>query len=227
MADRVTGLEGRYARIAWGRAAVGRYADYRRVYVESIAPETAARAGLRGRQLLRSLEDPDEALSITLWDSIEDLQAYSDSPVRERLLPRLAHLWVDDEWPKAFELRCGELPAGKLERNLSARLAWGSVQPGLWGEFEAFYREAILPTTGSVDGLVGRALLRGLDDADSGISLSYWRSEATAREYPESRLYRDDLQPRLASLWVSHDPWARLFSTDFVSLGEPSAVSRA
>jgi hypothetical protein len=40
-----------------------------------------------------------------------------------------------------------------------ARLAWGKVKPGTWGEYERIYHEEILPATRDVKGLS----LRGCD----------------------------------------------------------------
>ena len=41
--------------------------------------------GFHGRRLLRSLENPDEGISITLWETKEDMENYVKSAQRQEL----------------------------------------------------------------------------------------------------------------------------------------------
>jgi heme-degrading monooxygenase HmoA len=93
------------ARVAWGKVKPGSWADYERVYREEIVPASQEVKGLRFRELLRGEDDPDEGISLTLWDSREDLDAYERGPLYERFLERVTPFYVGEYWIKHFALR--------------------------------------------------------------------------------------------------------------------------
>jgi heme-degrading monooxygenase HmoA len=76
-----------YLRIAWGRVEPGRWNDYVAAYKEGAAALTGQR-GLKGRALLRDVDDADAGYSLTWWDSSEAMAAYEDDANRE-ILPRI------------------------------------------------------------------------------------------------------------------------------------------
>jgi hypothetical protein len=76
-----------YVRIAWGRVEPGKWDEYEAAYREGAA--AAARAdGLKGRQLLRDMDDPETGYSLTWWESAEALESYEDLANQE-ILPRI------------------------------------------------------------------------------------------------------------------------------------------
>ena len=60
--------------------------------------------GLRERQLLRSTEDPDEGISVSIWDSLEDLLEYERGDFRQQLAKEVEHLYRGEYWVKHFEV---------------------------------------------------------------------------------------------------------------------------
>ncbi len=60
-------------RMFWGKLRLGKWEEYERYYNETVVPTTAKMEGFRGRQLLRSLENPDEGISLTFWENSQDL----------------------------------------------------------------------------------------------------------------------------------------------------------
>jgi heme-degrading monooxygenase HmoA len=74
-----------YVRIVWGRLKSGKWDEYERHYNERVVPSTKGRQGLRERQLLRSTEDPEEGISLSVWEKLEDLHSYETSEVRKEL----------------------------------------------------------------------------------------------------------------------------------------------
>ena len=64
-----------YVRMVWGKLRPGAWGEYERHYHERVAGAGKAK-GLRERQLLRSTEDPDEGISVSVWDTLEDLRNY-------------------------------------------------------------------------------------------------------------------------------------------------------
>ena len=71
-----------FARVAWGKVKPGTWDDYERIYHEEILPATRDIKGLHLRELLRGTDDPDEGISLTLWDSRADLDAYEQPAPR-------------------------------------------------------------------------------------------------------------------------------------------------
>ena len=61
-------------RIFWGKLRLGKWAEYERYYNEVVVPGTAKMHGFRGRQLLRSSENPDEGISLTFWETKQDME---------------------------------------------------------------------------------------------------------------------------------------------------------
>ena len=64
-----------YARIVWGKLRPGTWTDYERHFHNRMAHNNHIQ-GLRERQLIRSTEDADEGISLSIWDSMEDLLNY-------------------------------------------------------------------------------------------------------------------------------------------------------
>ncbi len=60
--------------------------------------------GLQERQLLRSTEDPDEGISVSIWDSMEDLLEYERGEFRQSLAKEVEHLYRGEYWVKHFEV---------------------------------------------------------------------------------------------------------------------------
>src|SRR5436190_1208904 len=76
-----------FARLAWGKVKPGTWGQYEQLYHDEILPRTREVKGLRFRELLRGTDDPDEGISLTLWESREDLDAYERGDPMERREP--------------------------------------------------------------------------------------------------------------------------------------------
>jgi len=94
-----------YVRMLWGRLRQGGWDEYERYYNEHIEAVTQGVRGFLGRQLLQSTENPDEGMSVTLWDSLEALRAYATSPRRQEAARGIDHLYVGEYWVRNFEIR--------------------------------------------------------------------------------------------------------------------------
>jgi heme-degrading monooxygenase HmoA len=90
-------------RIFWGRIKLGMWDEYERHYNENVVPTAQRMKGFQGRQLMRSVENPDEGVSITLWDSVEDLLNYERSPERQRVALKGERYYAGQYWIGHFE----------------------------------------------------------------------------------------------------------------------------
>ena len=93
-----------YVRMIWGKLKRGSWDDYSRIYHEIVDGITKDTKGFRGRQLLRSTENADEGLSVTIWDNLDDLRAYDRSAGRQEATRKVEHLHTGDYWVRTFEV---------------------------------------------------------------------------------------------------------------------------
>ena len=96
------------------------------------------------------------------------------------------------------------------------RMVWGHLKPGHWEEYERYYREKVFPLNGKIDGLLSRAVLRGIDGEDEAVSLSVWNTEEDLHWYEDSNLrkqFADDIQTNYATSWsyITGEYWVRTF----------------
>ena len=94
-----------FVRMLWGRLRVGMWDEYESYYNEHIEPITQGIDGFRGRQLLQSTENPDEGMSITMWDSLDALRQYDLSRERQEAARGVEHLYTGEYWVRNFEIK--------------------------------------------------------------------------------------------------------------------------
>jgi heme-degrading monooxygenase HmoA len=96
-------VKGMYIRMVWGQLRPGARGEYERHYHERVAGAGNVK-GLKERQLLRSTEDPDEGISLSVWDTLEDLRSYETGEFRQTLAREVEHLYRGEYWVKHFEI---------------------------------------------------------------------------------------------------------------------------
>jgi heme-degrading monooxygenase HmoA len=93
-----------YVRITQGRLKPGSWEQYEKAYEDAV--EGAADvAGLRGRVLARDSADADRGFSISLWNSLEALEAYEQGPMKDQLQPALQPFFAGDYAVHRCEVR--------------------------------------------------------------------------------------------------------------------------
>jgi heme-degrading monooxygenase HmoA len=82
-------------RITWGKLRPGTWAEYERAYHATVAGKRVP--GLRGRWLAQDVNDPDGGFSVSVWDSLEAMQAYEQSTVfKQEIQPTLQPFFVGE-----------------------------------------------------------------------------------------------------------------------------------
>ena len=75
-------------RITWGKLPGGGWQAYEQAYRATVADQAVP--GLRGRGLAQDVHDPDGGFAVSVWDSLEAMQAYEQSAVfRQQIQPTL------------------------------------------------------------------------------------------------------------------------------------------
>ena len=137
-----------YVRIVLGKLRWGTWHQYERHYHDRVAPSTIR--GLRERQLLRGIDNPDEGISLSVWDTRETLHDYEVSDARSQLAQEVEHLYQpwspsrSEYLVKHFELLSrpiwSELQGGYL------RIVWGKLSLGLGKSMRSTIRNGPRPT---------------------------------------------------------------------------------
>lgn len=75
-------------RITWGKLRPGTWNEFEQAYHDKVAGKEVE--GLEGRWLAQDVEDPDGGFSVSLWDTMENLQAYERSELfQQQIIPSL------------------------------------------------------------------------------------------------------------------------------------------
>jgi len=101
-----------FARVLSCKVRPGMWDDYERYYNEKVVPPTQKMKGFRERRLLRSLDNPDEAISINVWETREDLQNYVRSIEHEIIAREAEKLFAGDYSVRDFEIRISTVHVG-------------------------------------------------------------------------------------------------------------------
>lgn len=80
--------------------------------ITRIVPPTQQMKGFRERRLLRSLDHPDEAVSICVWETREDLEDYVGSIERETIVREAEKLFASPYSVSEFEIRISAVHIG-------------------------------------------------------------------------------------------------------------------
>jgi heme-degrading monooxygenase HmoA len=101
-----------YLRMVWGRLKPGAWEGYERFFRERTIPQTRDFPGLSGRLLLRGIDGEEEGVSLTVWETQEDLENYESSDLRKSLAQEIqdnyATSWsyiTGEYWVRTFEIR--------------------------------------------------------------------------------------------------------------------------
>ena len=90
--------------MAWGKLRLGSWDQYEQFYRDQVLQGGGAVDGLKDRMLLRSTEDPDEGISVSLWDNEEALLRYERSDIRRGMAQEVENLYRGQFWVKHFQV---------------------------------------------------------------------------------------------------------------------------
>lgn len=69
-----------------------------------------------------------------------------------------------------------------------ARVVWGKIRKDRWEDYRKFYIDRVVPTTQGMEGFRSRLLLRGMEDPDEGIAISFWDNWEDLDAYDKSEV---------------------------------------
>jgi len=183
------------------------------LYAERIVPVLQKTPGCIYASLIRSTSNPDESISMTLWETAHDADTYEQSGVFQRLIAEAQPYFSDaSEWKiqlsKDLTLEYAPVseepvirsytemspstdrPLLADEGRLFIRILSVKLQPGKTEEFAKIYHTQILPVLRSVQGCRYAFLTEGVEERNEVISLTIWNSKEAADVYESSGLFK-------------------------------------
>jgi heme-degrading monooxygenase HmoA len=183
------------------------------LYAQRIVPVLQQTPGCIYASLIRSTSNPDESISLTLWETAHDADVYEQSGAFQRLIAEAQPYFSDaSEWkvqlskdltleytPVAEEpvIRSYNETTPSTDRPLLAeagrlfiRILSVKLQPGKTEEFSKIYQSEILPVLRSVQGCRYAFLTEGVEERNEVISLTIWDSKEAADVYESSGLFK-------------------------------------
>jgi heme-degrading monooxygenase HmoA len=99
-----------YVRMTLFKVKEGRMPDLRDLYNKEVIPAHKNHKGIRFVHLLECLEDTNEGISVTAWDTRADLDTYEKSGDYERLVGLFSEMYSDQPSLKSYEVTASSEP---------------------------------------------------------------------------------------------------------------------
>jgi heme-degrading monooxygenase HmoA len=187
-------------------------------YNKMILPELQKISGCLFGGLVKKSENPQDYVSVTIWDSLERAEVYEKSEsyrkTRDRIRPYLAEssAWEihlsDDlqlqydsgvEDPVIREYRVTAQQQSDEEPQLAdtplyVRLVSLKIQKGKLDEFRQLFSKEIVPVLQRTGGCRYIYLTESLQDDDEIVSITVWDSKQEADAYEQSGQFEDLVQ---------------------------------
>lgn len=181
----------------------------RSMYERLIVPELAKVEGCRFASLAQNATQPDEFISLTLWENSEAAEEYVRDGTYARLLETVdPYLANATEWkvqltadqtleylPTAEEPEVKAylvspiteaVPFTEVPNPLYVRVLSLKFKPGKMDEFKQIYQLKILPVLRATKGCRYAYLTEDASDEDEAISMTIWDSKEDAEEYEKN-----------------------------------------
>jgi heme-degrading monooxygenase HmoA len=101
-----------YMRISWGRVNPGEWDEYEKTFVKALA-DAGPITGLVRRTLSRDLQDLDTGYSVSVWESVEAMEAYETGVSPNEIVPKIRRFFGGAFVTNRLEMRFDERYDGK------------------------------------------------------------------------------------------------------------------
>jgi heme-degrading monooxygenase HmoA len=92
------------------KANKGKMEELRNMYVNEVIPAHAHHKGIRFVHLFENMENPEEGISITAWDTKGDLAAYEKSGDYQKIVSKFRALFAGAPSLKSYEVTASSEP---------------------------------------------------------------------------------------------------------------------
>jgi heme-degrading monooxygenase HmoA len=99
-----------YVRMTFFRLKPGKMQELRDLYNKDVLPAHKGHKGIRFVHLLESLDEGDEGISVTAWDTKADVEAYERSGDYEKLVAKFKKMYAEEPRLKSYEVTASSEP---------------------------------------------------------------------------------------------------------------------
>ena len=99
-----------YVRMTFFKLRQGKMQELRDLYNKEVVSAHKGHKGIRFVHLLESLDNKDEGISLTAWDTRADLEAYEKSGEYERLVAKFKNMYAEEPLLKSYEVTASSEP---------------------------------------------------------------------------------------------------------------------
>jgi len=184
-------------------------------YDKAIVPVLQNTNGCRYACLIQNTRSKSECISMTLWNSIEDAEAYEKSGRFKQLYDKVRPLLEDaSEWkiklttdytleykPESDEpvvdsynvpyVPDTDFPETKKFSTMYVRMLSVRIKPDTQDEAEKIYREEIMPALRQVAGCKYAFLTQNIHKEDEYFSITVWENKKAAENYEKSGKFEE------------------------------------
>jgi len=199
-----------YMRFVQTKIKPDRLSELRQHYEQKVVPALKKMAGCLYACLMHSKHHQDESISLTLWDTPQQAEAYEQSGVFQQLLQEARpYLSEASEWRiqlsrdltleylpitaeptvKSYAVTASadeNLPAHMQIPSMYLRIVSPKIKPGKMEEFKTLYSEEIIPVLRTVQGCRYAYLTESMKEKTEIISVTLWDSIEDAENYERS-----------------------------------------
>lgn len=197
-------------------------------YSDFVIPRLADISGCLHASLIRDVENPDEVISMTMWDSKEHAEAYEKSGLFQELMGQANPLLADaSEWklqltedlsldyapvqedhePLVYNISTQMTPEENDRRDFGqmfVRMVSIKVETGQMDKFQKIYNDEIIPELQKINGCRYAYLSRDMKQASEAISVTIWDNKHNADNYEQTGKYAEllsKLEPTFSRLY--------------------------
>lgn len=99
-----------YIRMTFFKVTDGKISDLRDLYNKEVIPAHKNHKGIRFVHLLESLDDKNEGISVTAWDTKADVDAYEKSGDYEKLVSLFKAMYSGEPSLRSYEVTASSEP---------------------------------------------------------------------------------------------------------------------
>ncbi len=99
-----------YVRMTFFKVKKGEMDKLRNLYVNEVIPAHATHKGVRFVHLFENMENRDEGISVTAWDTRGDLEKYENGGDYQRIIGLFKELFADELVLKSYEVTASSEP---------------------------------------------------------------------------------------------------------------------
>ena len=99
-----------YVRMTFFKLRTEKMGELRELYNKEVVSAHKGHKGIRFVHLLESLDNKDEGISITAWDTKADVEAYEKSGEYEKLVKKFKNMYAEEPLLKSYEVTASSDP---------------------------------------------------------------------------------------------------------------------